>query len=127
MNAPAPMAPVATAAQPRDDYSLVEPQLLLHPCPVCASSARLWRYSAAPTQPSSVAAMCDNGSPIGPQDGIVNEGCLLYMPPDDFYRSTIRDATAYWNSFAGALEALQRKNRWARVRALRSGTQESTP
>ena len=113
-----PADPCADQAKLRDDYSVIEqPHPALEACPVCAGSARLWRYAEDPTQPSSVAAMCDNADPIGPQDGMVNEGCLLYMPSDDFYRPTIRDAAAYWNSFATALVALRRKTERKAVQA----------
>jgi hypothetical protein len=80
---------------------------VLEPCPVCGSEAQLWQYSESETSPRKLLGMCSHGEAIGPQDGLTNEGCLLYMPPDGFYRETIRDAVRYWNDFAKALVALR--------------------
>jgi hypothetical protein len=92
-----------------DDYKPLDTPdgVTLHRCPVCSSEAALWQYSTSPTNPTTKSVMCTNGDKIGPQDGIKNEGCLLYMPPDNFYRATIRDAVRYWNEFAAALTALR--------------------
>lgn len=79
----------------------------LEPCPVCGSEAALWQYSASETTPRKLLVCCTHGDKIGPQDGLTNEGCLLYMPPDNFYRETIRDAVRYWNEFAKALTAMR--------------------
>jgi hypothetical protein len=76
-------------------------------CPVCGSAASLWQYSTSETAPRKLLVCCTNGEPIGPQDGLVGEGCLLYLPPNNFYRETIRDAVRYWNEFAKALTALR--------------------
>jgi len=81
--------------------------LTLDPCPVCGSEAALWQYSESETTPRKLLVCCTHGEAIGPQDGLANEGCLLYMPPDNFYRETIRDAVRYWNEFAKALTALR--------------------
>jgi hypothetical protein len=80
---------------------------VLEPCPVCGSEAQLWQYSESDTAPRKLLGMCSHGEPIGPQDGLTNEGCLLYMPPNQFYRETIRDAVRYWNEFAKALTAMR--------------------
>jgi len=79
----------------------------LEPCPVCGSEAALWQYSVSDTAPRRLLVCCEHGDAIGPQDGLTNEGCLLYMPPDNFYRETIRDAVRYWNEFAKTLTALR--------------------
>lgn len=76
-------------------------------CPVCGSQAKLWQYSTSPTAPRQLVVMCEHGDPIGPQDGIKNEGCLLYMPPDGFYQERIASAVRYWNDFARALTAMR--------------------
>jgi hypothetical protein len=108
--------------KPHDDYKRLElpAGLKLYPCPVCAADAELWQYSESETDPTSKLGMCSNGEAFGPQSGIVNEGCLLYMPPGDFYRATIRDAVKYWNDYAVALGKIQRARRWARSRAIRA-------
>ena len=49
--------------------------------------------------------MCTNGEKFGPQEGFMNEGCLLYMPPDEFYRHRAADAVQFWNEYARALVA----------------------
>jgi hypothetical protein len=78
---------------------------LIATCPVCGGAGALWRYSLTPDAPTVTAVMCDNGTKFGPQDGLLEEGCLLYMPPDGFYRGTIREAVKYWNDYAQALVA----------------------
>ena len=93
----------------------------LEPCPVCASEGELWRRSDSPSSPTETAVCCSNGDVIGPQAGEVNTGCLLFMPPDDFYRGTMRDAVKYWNEYAKALGAQQRARRWELARVLRDG------
>lgn len=83
---------------------------VLEPCPVCGGKAALWQYSESETAPRQLVVMCERGEPIGPQDGIRNEGCLLYMPPEGFYQARIADAVSYWNKFARALGELQAEN-----------------
>ena len=91
----------------------------LAPCPVCGTSSELWRRSESPSAPSHVAVCCANGESIGPQNALMSEGCLLFMPPEDFYRSTIREAVQYWTEFASALQILQRANRWKNADVMR--------
>ncbi len=76
-------------------------------CPVCGAPAELWQFSLSPTDPTSKAGMCSRGEPIGPREEFISDGCLLLMPPQDFYRATIREAVAYWNNFAAALVAMR--------------------
>lgn len=76
-------------------------------CPVCGAEAAAWSYSATPAAPMQRVVMCSNGEAFGPQEGFANEGCLLYMPPDDFYKATIREAARFWNEYAAALIALR--------------------
>jgi hypothetical protein len=85
----------------------------LAPCPVCGAVAGLWRYSEAADAPTATVVMCSNEAPIGPQDGRLHEGCLLYMPSDDFYRATIREAVGHWNAFAYALTNQRRRREQA--------------
>lgn len=112
---------------PHDDYKRLEVPAgsALRPCPVCASDAELWQFSKSDTAPTSKVGMCSNGDSFGPQDGIANEGCLLFMPPQEFYKATIREAVKYWNDYADALERLQRANRWKRAQVLREGQPEA--
>lgn len=99
----------------KDEYSSLDIPTGTHiePCPCCSSDGALWQYIAADGGVST-AVMCSHGGPIGPQDGAAYDGCPLYMPNDDFYRATIREAVKYWNEFAKALTALNRKNSWQR-------------
>jgi hypothetical protein len=80
---------------------------VLEPCPICASEAQLWQYSESETAPRKLLVMCSHGDRIGPQDGLVDEGCPFYMPKDGHYRETIRDAVRYWNELAKAIAALR--------------------
>lgn len=90
-----------------DDFKQLECTEHLEPCPCCGSPAELWQYSVSPTAPTTKLGMCSNGDRIGPQDGIAYEGCPLFMPNDNFFRDTIRDAVRYWNEFAIALRTIR--------------------
>lgn len=92
----------------------------LEPCPVCGAKAELWQYSADfENGPIDKVVMCTNGERFGPQEGLVNEGCLLYMPPPDFYRGRIVEAIQFWNNYAKALTAQRRARNWERFKVLR--------
>lgn len=95
-------------------------------CPCCGSTPSLWQYIEN-DESASKAVMCDNGTAFGPQSGLTDEGCPLNMPPQGFYRATIREAVNYWNEYAKALTAQQRANRWRTAQVLRNETQEPTP
>ena len=90
-------------------YVKIEPAnaLPIRPCPVCGSAGELWQYENRANATFQKAVMCTNGDAIGPQDGEFNVGCLLYMPPDQFYQSRIIEAVNYWNEYAEALQALR--------------------
>ncbi|MNV78678.1 hypothetical protein D3C71_1721820 [compost metagenome] len=79
-------------------------------CPCCGAKPELWQFSETPTSDCLKVVMCSTSEGIGPQEGFGNEGCPLYMPNDDFYRPTQREAIKYWNAFAAALKELQRQN-----------------
>jgi hypothetical protein len=79
----------------------------LEPCPVCSSKAELWQFSESDKSPTQKLVCCTQGEPIGPQDGLIFHGCLLYMPPDIFMRPTISDAVKYWNEFAVAIREMR--------------------
>ena len=119
-------------SQPHDDYKRLEVPAggpSLYACPVCGSPAELWQYSESETSPTTKAVCCSRADPFGPQDAIVNAGCLLYMPPGVFYKATMRDAIKYWNAYAVALMKLQRANRWKDHQILRDngGSVLNTP
>ena len=79
----------------------------LERCPVCGAGAELWQHSLSPTDPTSKAGMCSRSDAIGPRVDVFSDGCLLNLPPQDFYKATIREAVAYWNAFATALGAMR--------------------
>jgi hypothetical protein len=79
-------------------------------CPICNSQAHPWRYSEDKNSPSEVAVMCSHDGQIGQRGGIAVDGCLLVMPPPDFYRARIADAINYWNDYAQALTGLRVPN-----------------
>lgn len=91
----------------------------IEPCPVCAADPEVWQYIAKPGEVAQKVVMCSHDEAIGPHDPVAG-GCLLYMPPNDFYAPTIREAAKHWNEFAKALGSLRRKNGWARARVLRA-------
>jgi hypothetical protein len=88
-----------------DEYKALDTPVGQHiaACPVCGAAGALWQYSKSEQDATTKAVMCTNGEAIGPQDGVVNEGCLLYLPPRGFYQATIREAIKYWNEYAKAL------------------------
>lgn len=76
-----------------DDYKQLDcDPATLDPCPVCGSAAGLWQYSTSETAPRKLVVMCSHGE---------------YLPPDVFYRETVRDAIRFWGEFARALVALR--------------------
>jgi hypothetical protein len=90
---------------------------------VCGADAELWQYSKDfKDGPIEKVVMCSNGERFGPQDGAVNEGCLLYMPPQDFYRGRIVEAVKFWNEYANVLNAQRRGRNWKRAKVLRQET-----
>lgn len=103
----------------RDDYKKLSTPSGLELCPCCGGEPELWRYSVSDDAPATKVVMCQSSEAIGPQDGLMNEGCPLYMPPDCHYKATEREAVKFWNEFSRALTALQRKNRWAKSEVLR--------
>jgi hypothetical protein len=107
----------------RDCYRKIETPADKHleACVVCGAAGELWRYSEADDAPTTTAVMCSNGEAFGPQSGVVNEGCLLNMPPNEFYRDTIRDAVRFWNEYAKALGAQRRKRNWTTSQVMRDG------
>lgn len=89
-----------------DNYKLWSPPpdpATISRCPVCNSPGEVWQYSDSPDSQLLRVVMCTRGEAFGPQEGIVNEGCLLYMPPEAFYRATTKEAVRYWNDYAKAL------------------------
>lgn len=87
------------------------PKCAIEPCPVCGSDAELWLFSDDfENGPINKLMMCTNGEKFGPQEGFMNEGCLLYMPPDEFHHGRAADAVKFWNEYARALVE-QRRSR----------------
>lgn len=83
-------------------------------CPICGSVAELWKYAPDPDKPASKAVMCTNSEAFGPQvdTEVVNTGCPFYMPPDQFYQPTAKEAIKYWNEYALALVGLRHRLRF---------------
>lgn len=79
-------------------------------CPVCAAGPEVWQYIAKEGDVAQKLVMCSHGDEIGPHDALAGGGCPLYMPPQSFYRPTIREAVKHWNDYAKALLALRARN-----------------
>jgi hypothetical protein len=91
-----------------DNYKLVTGHgKQIAPCPVCSAAGEVWRYSESPSSPTATAVMCARGEAFGPQEPGVHEGCVLFMPPQEFYKATIREAVNYWNEYAEAVRQLR--------------------
>lgn len=78
-------------------------------CPVCNARAELNKIVNDDGIVEWVVC-CSHNQPIGPQAdmaGVINEGCLLFVPPRDFHRARRKDAVLYWNEYAAALMILR--------------------
>lgn len=95
-------------------------------CPVCATSPEVWQYIPKKGEDAQKVVMCSHSEDIGPHDAIAGGGCPMYMPPNSFYRPTIREAVKHWNEYAKALCALRRKNAWKRSKVLRGPVDASS-
>lgn len=82
----------------------------IQPCPICGSAAKLWRYSEDLDSHLQHVVMCEHDGVIGERGGLIHDGCLLVMPPQDFYRPRKIEAIVYWNSYALGLQALRKEN-----------------
>lgn len=104
-----------------DEYTRIDTPngAQLEPCPCCGSAPRVWQYIDDAGDATKV-VMCSFGDSIGPQTGLQSSGCPLYFPSMEGYRATIREAVKYWNEFAKALTAIQRKNRWEAHKVMRA-------
>lgn len=89
------------------DYQKMEPPPAepVEWCPCCGGSATVWQYIDKPGASVERVVMCDHSEDLGPRDSLVYNGCLLAMPPQDFYKGTGREAVRYWNEYAKALTA----------------------
>jgi hypothetical protein len=92
----------------------------IEPCPVCAADPEVWQYIAKPGEVAQKVVMCGHSDDIGPHDALAGGGCPLYMPPQSFYRPTIREAVKHWNEYGKALSSLRRRNGWKRAQVLRA-------
>lgn len=105
---------------PHDQFTKLErPAGHIEHCPCCGSDVELWQFQRAEGGPATKAICCANGEAFGPQTGMDMGGCPLYMPNDDHYKATIREAVKYWNDYAVALQGIQRAWRRHRAKALR--------
>ena len=105
----------------KDEYTHLDTPSGTHlePCPCCGSTPRIWQYIDDAGDATKV-VMCSFGDSIGPQNEEFSNGCPLYFPSMEAYRATNREAVKYWNEFAKALMAIQRRNRWEAHSVLRN-------
>lgn len=104
-----------------EDYRRVlTPPEPLEPCPLCGADAEMWDFSTSFTAPQTHVVSCPTAADLGPRESPMYPGCLLYMGPLDFHRSTRRDAARYWNEYARAVVALREANEAARARKERA-------
>ena len=78
----------------REEYKKLDSVSYFHikKCPFCGSPAELWEHQLANGTYRKV-VMCSNGG-----DGLDDEGCPMYMPPDGFYQATKLAAIDIWNN-----------------------------
>lgn len=72
-------------------------------CCICGSTPSPWQFREAGGVFSKV-VMCPNGDPVveHPTNN-ADDGCLMYMPPREFYQPTRREAINFWNQWHGAM------------------------
>lgn len=95
--------------KPHDTYKLWFPQPepgTVKPCPICGSGTEVWQYADNPGAQLLRVVMCTRGDRFGPQirESLMG-GCLLYMPPQEFYQATTKEAVRFWNEYAEAVAA----------------------
>ena len=92
-------------------YRLMEPPPTEQPldCPVCGSGAMVYEYVESEGTSVQRVVMCERGD-LPPRDTLKESGCLLFMPPDDFYHGRGADAVKYWNEHARAVLAIRKEN-----------------
>jgi hypothetical protein len=91
------------------DYTMVDPRrhAAVLPCCVCGSKPQVWRYQESKDS-STVAVCCVNAEGFQDTDpSLFGAGCLLYMPPRNFYRARIVEAVEYWNAYQRAALAMR--------------------
>ncbi len=105
----------------KDEYTHLDTPSGTHlePCPCCGSTPRIWQYIDDAGDATKV-VMCSFGDSIGPQNDELSNGCPLHSPCMEAYRATVQEAVKYWNEFAKALIAIQRRNRWEARSVLRN-------
>ena len=109
----------------KDEYTLLNTPGGTHldPCPCCGSNPRVRQYIDDNGDATQV-VMCSFGDPIGPQNDELSNGCPLHSPSLEAYRTTVQEAVSYWNEFAKALLAIQRRNRYESPAAFRKLLEE---
>ena len=79
----------------RDTFTKLENHgLTLAACPLCGAAAELWERAGE--RSTNKAGMCSHDDPLGP----IESGCPMFIPPEDFFRPTRREAAHAWNMFA---------------------------
>ena len=77
----------------REEFKKIEGwDYTMEPCPFCGSPAELWEHQLDDGAYRKV-VMCSNGG-----DGLDDEGCPMYMPPEGFYKATKIEALVAWNT-----------------------------
>lgn len=95
-----------------DLYSRIRDQkecgeLGFHNCAVCGDGVELWAYNDLKSDVRTYSLMCTREGKFGPQDSLIGSGCVLYMPPHEFYCATAREAGVYWNEWSAAINDLR--------------------
>lgn len=71
-------------------------------CSVCGSAPALWQYKEKGGSFSKV-VMCVNGESVIDPNDVLDDGCVMYMPPMNFYKATRREAIKHWNLWHTAM------------------------
>lgn len=75
----------------------VPSNVALAACPVCGGPAELYEDTLKSGSVRKVVC-CSTGEASAQLAG----GCVLFLPPEEFYYPTIREAARHWNSYAEA-------------------------
>lgn len=80
-----------------ENFTLIEGHdYQLAPCPLCSSPAQLWERTSSVFGGTHKAVMCSNREEVG----ILERGCPLYLPTEDFYCARKIEAVTLWNDLA---------------------------
>lgn len=105
----------------RDPFTLIRSTEVcretgIHSCPVCSAGVELYSHKRESGDSFEWVVMCSRSENFDPQSDLMKEtGCLLYLPPKDFYNATESEAINYWNDWHKAVKDLRSASKIERL------------